>query len=113
MTPGLFRYGVPAFVWCTLEWTAGKPSLTVPPNSSNSSCARSALRSVVSIGSLRRCASGEQVSSPLDSVLHGFGEGAPQGAGVAAGADGSQSFDLDLPGPLLGDTKLLGDFAQG
>src|SRR5215203_701791 len=75
----------------------GKPSLTVPPNSSNSSCARSALRSVVSMGSLRRCATGEQVSSPLDSVLHGFGEGAAQGAGVAAGADSPQSFDLDLP----------------
>src|SRR5215218_8133091 len=65
------------------------------------------------MGSLRRCASGEQVSSPLGSVLHGLGEGAAQGAGVAAGADGSQSLDLDLPGPLLGDTKLLRDFAQG
>src|SRR5215204_6598445 len=65
------------------------------------------------MGSLRRCASGEQVSSPLDSVLHGLREGAAQGAGVAAGADGPQSLDLDLPGPLLGDTKLLRDFAQG
>src|SRR5215208_4435468 len=113
MTPGLFRYGVPAFVWCTLEWTAGKPSLTVPPNSSNSCCARSVLRSVVSMGSLRRCASGEQVSSPLGSVLHGLREGAAQGAGVAAGADGSQSLDLDLPGPLLGDAEFLGDLAKG
>src|SRR5215204_1441819 len=91
----------------------GKPSLTVPPNSSNSSCARSALRSVVSMGSLRRCASGEQVSSPLDSVLHGLREGAAQGAGVASGADGPQSLDLDLPGPLLGNAELLRDFAQG
>src|SRR5215210_978368 len=91
----------------------GKPSLTAPPNSSNSCCARAAFRSVVSMGSLRLCASGDQVSSLFDSVLHGLREGAAQGAGVAAGADGSQSFDLDLPGPLLGDTKLLGDFAQG
>src|ERR671910_3534191 len=91
----------------------GKPSLTVPPNSSNSCRTRSVLRSVVSMGSLRRCASGEQVSSPLDAVLHGFREGAAQGAGVAAGADGPQSLDLDLPGPLLGDAKFLRDFAQG
>src|SRR5918994_5140141 len=91
----------------------GKPTLTVPPNSSNSCRTRSVLRSVVSMGSLRRCASGEQVSSPLDSVLHGLREGAAQGAGVAAGTDGPQSLDLDLPGPLLGDAKLLRDFAQG
>src|SRR5215203_385136 len=64
------------------------------------------------MGSLRHCASGEQVS-PFGPVLHGLREGAAQGAGVAAGADGSQSLDLDLPGPLLGDTKLLRDFAQG
>src|SRR5687768_15818182 len=91
----------------------GKPSLTVPPNSSKSRRARSGLRSVVSMGSLRLYASGDQVSSPFDCVLHGLREGAAQGVGVTAGADGSQSFDLDLPGPLLGDTKLLGDFAQG
>src|SRR5215210_3033728 len=91
----------------------GKPSLTAPPNSSNSCCARAAFRSVVSMGSLRLCASGDQVSSLFDSVLHGLREGAAQGAGVAAGADGSQGFDLDLPGPLLGDAKLLGDLAQG
>src|SRR5215217_6259151 len=90
----------------------GKPSLTVPPNSSNSFRVRSVLRSVVSMGSLRQCAAREQVS-PLWSVLHGFGEGAAQGAGVAAGADGPQSLDLYLPGPLLGDAKLLRDFAQG
>src|SRR5215217_1347259 len=65
------------------------------------------------MGSLRRCASGEQISSPSDSVLHGLREGAAQGAGVAAGADGPQCLYLDLPGPLLGDTKLLRDFAQG
>src|SRR5829696_2846915 len=65
------------------------------------------------MGSLRRCASGEQISSPSDSVLHGLREGAAQGAGVAAGADGPQCLYLDLPGPLLGDAKLLRDFAQG
>src|SRR5215211_3156643 len=91
----------------------GKPSLTVPPNSSNSCRARSVLRSVVSMGSLRLWASGEQVSSPIGSVLHGLGEGAAQGAGVAAGADCPEGFDLDLPGPLLGDAELLGDLAQG
>src|SRR5215212_6171326 len=91
----------------------GKPSLTVPPNSSNSCRARSVLRSVVSMGSLRLWASGEQVSSPIGSVLHGLGEGAAQGAGVAACADCPEGFDLDLPGPLLGDAKLLGDLAQG
>src|SRR5215210_2212846 len=92
---------------------AGKPSLTIPPNSSNSCCVCSGLRSVVSMGSLRLWASGEQVSSPIGSVLHGLGEGAAQGAGVASGADGSEGFDLDLPGPLLGDAELFGDLAQG
>src|SRR5215213_4543440 len=91
----------------------GKPSLTVPPNSSNSCRARSVLRSVVSMDSLRLCASGEQVSSPVGSVLHSLGEGAAQGTGVAAGADRPEGFDLDLPGPLLGDAELLGDLAQG
>src|SRR5919112_115557 len=91
---------------------AGKPSLTAPPNSSNSCRARSVLRSVVSMGSLPIVASGEHLS-PFGSVLHGLREGAAQGAGVAAGADGPQSLDLDLPGPLLGDAKLLRDFAQG
>src|SRR5918995_2757615 len=46
-------------------------------------------------------------------ALYGFGEGVAQGAGVAAGTDGSEGFDLDLPGPLLGDAELLGDLAQG
>src|SRR5918993_5019050 len=90
----------------------GKPSRTAPPNSSNNFPARSVLRSVVSMGSLRHCASGEHLS-PFGPVLHGLGEGAAQGAGVATSADGPQGFDLDLPGPLLGDAKLLGDLAQG
>src|SRR5829696_101152 len=87
---------------------AGKPSLTIPPSPSNSSrvC-------VVSMGSLRRRGgSGEQVSLSCD-LLHGFGEGAAQGAGVASGPDGPEGFDLDLPGPLLGDAELFGDLAQG
>ena len=75
----------------------GKPSRTAPPNSSNNCRARSVLRSVVSMGSLRHCASGEHLS-PFGPVLHGLGEGAAQGAGVATGADGPQGFDLDLPG---------------
>src|SRR5829696_3739240 len=87
---------------------AGKPSLTIPPSPSNSSrvC-------VVSMGSLRRRGgSGEQVSLSCD-LLHGFGEGAAQGAGVASGPDGPEGFDLDLPGPFLGDAELFGDLAQG
>src|SRR5215203_2027102 len=91
---------------------AGKPSVTVPPNSSNSCCARPMLRSVVSMGSLLRCAPKEQVS-PFGAVLHGLRKGAAQGASVAARADGPESFDLDLPGPLLGDAELLRDLAQG
>src|SRR5918997_6447125 len=91
----------------------GKPSSTAPPNSSNSCRTRSVLRTVDSMGSLHRCASGEHLSSPIGCVLHGLGEGAAQGAGVATGADGSQGFDLDLTRPLLGDAELLGDLAQG
>src|SRR5919112_744885 len=91
----------------------GKPSRTAPPRASNSCRVRSVLRSLVSMRSLRLLASGEHLSSRIGSVLHGLGEGAAQGAGVAAGADGSEGFDLDLPGPLLGDAELLGDLAQG
>src|SRR5918994_381231 len=46
-------------------------------------------------------------------ALYGFREGVAQGAGVAAGADSPEGFDLDLPGSLLGDTELLGDLPQG
>src|SRR5215218_1629737 len=91
----------------------GKPSRTAPPKASNSCRVRSVLRSLVSMRSLRLLASGEHLSSRIGSVLHGLGEGAAQGAGVAAGADGSEGFDLDLPGPLLGDAELFGDLAQG
>src|SRR5919112_4978636 len=91
----------------------GKPSWTAPPKASNSCRVRSVLRSLVSICSLRLLASGEHLSSRRGSVLHRLGEGAAQGAGVAAGTDGPEGFDLDLPGPLLGDAELLGDFAQG
>src|SRR5919112_443349 len=54
---------------------AGKPSLTAPPNSSNSCRARSVLRSVISMGSLPIVASGEHLS-PFGPVLHGLREAA-------------------------------------
>src|SRR5215212_226137 len=44
--------------------------------------------------------------------LDGFGERSLQCARVAAGADGPEGFDLDLPGALLRDTEYLRDLAQ-
>src|SRR4028118_1805027 len=63
------------------------------------------------MGSLLR--SVPQKVSPFDPFLHGLGEGAAQGAGVAAGADGAQSLHLDLAGPLLAYAEGLRDPAPG
>src|SRR5918997_2918247 len=63
-------------------------------------------------GSLLRVCSSEKVS-PFARGLHGLGERAAQGARVAAGADGPEGLDLDLPRPLLRDPQDLGDLAQG
>src|SRR5215211_145415 len=71
----------------------------------------------VTFGRLQRapfsvCAAQEKIS-PFAGDLHGFGERPAKSARVAARADGSQSFDLDLPRPLLRDPEHLGDLAEG
>src|SRR4028119_361319 len=63
------------------------------------------------MGSLLR--SVPQKVSPFGPFLHGLGEGAAEGAGVAAGTDGSQRLHLDLAGPLLAYAEGFGDLAQG